>query len=164
MKSWEHRPQEVANLLNPAFCAGVLYRSMEGYAKEHGRNMPYALGFLVLPLILHPDTRATIQGTTRHFQVWINNHQHIKLGLCTRARTLVPFAREALGFLCTAGVVEVQEDDASLAVRGSLRRRRNAQSSSADVRECSAKAAILGKWLSRVNSAATVYVSLGLIP
>jgi hypothetical protein len=169
MKSWEDRPQEVANLLNPAFCGRVIYHAIDGYGGHPHREMPYALSFLVLPLILHPATRDTIKATTRHLQVWLNMNQQIKVGLATRARTLVPYAREAVTFLCQSRILYVNEENASLVVCKSLRRRKQTRNSAertagGDVADCTQKAVVLGRWLSRVNSPAAIYASFGLMP
>ena len=79
MKAWEDRPPEVASLLNPAFCGQVIYRCVEGFTETENAPMPYPLAFLVLPLVLHPPTRASVNANTRHFQVWLNAHQPIKI-------------------------------------------------------------------------------------
>jgi len=57
MIPWEHRPIEVANLFNPAFCGEVIRRCGAGYSAKLQTGMPYALAFLVLPIVLHPATR-----------------------------------------------------------------------------------------------------------
>lgn len=166
MKEWDDRPQEVANLLNPAFCGRVIYHAIDGYAHQQQRQMPYALTFLILPLVLHPATRETIRGSTRHFEVWLNVNQQIKVGLATRARTLVPYAREALTFLCQSKTIRVTEENACLEIRNRLRepKKRKTVAAAGDVRDCTQKAVILGRWLGRVNSSAAVYATLGLMP
>ena len=102
-------------------------------------------------------------GTTRHFQVWLNGNQQVKLGLATRARTLVPYAREAMTFLCQTGTVEIQGPDASLAILKNLRRVRRRVPLTDDFQDALQKSDILGKWLSRINSPTTIYASLGLM-
>lgn len=165
MKTWDKRPQEVANLLNPAFCARVICSCIQGHAAEDNRPMPYALGFRVLPIVLHPSTRATMQGSTRHFQVWLNANEHIKLGLASRTRTLVPHAREAFTFLWQTRMIAVRQPDASLVITKRLRRSpRGGFPVSVDTSDCLSKAALLGKWFARINSPTTIYASLGLMP
>jgi Family of unknown function (DUF6521) len=98
MRRWEDRPQEVAHLLNPAFCGQVIYECALSYAAQSERGMPYALAFLVLPIVLHPGTQQTMNSRTRHFLVWVNSNQHIKVGLAERARALISYSREAITF------------------------------------------------------------------
>ena len=165
MKRWEERAIEVANLLNPAFCGRLLYESINGYRDHESREMPYALLFLVLPLVLHGPTRSHISGATRHFQVWLNGHQEVKLGFAQRARSLVPYTREAVSFLCSARVVKVLDEAAAFTIAGTLRRRRGTTIQvSEETRDCLAKARIVGRWFARVNSVATVYAMCGVMP
>jgi hypothetical protein len=166
MRSWDERPPEVAYLLNPSFCGCVLFRCAQRYAIEGERKpMPYSLTFLVLPLVLHPATRDTMKGSIRHFQVWLNENQHIRIGLAGRARSLVPYTREALAFLQQTGVIAVHEADAGLVILGGLRSHyRRRFPIGEDTRSCLKKAEVLGKWFARVNSPATIYASLGLMP
>jgi hypothetical protein len=56
MSAWNDRPTEIANLLNPAFCALLLAQAVRGYQEETKVGLPYALAFLVLPLVLHKPT------------------------------------------------------------------------------------------------------------
>jgi ABC-three component (ABC-3C) system Middle Component 3 len=135
MTRWEERPIEVANLLNPAFCGHVIYGCAEAHESEADKPMPYALAFLVLPLVLHSETRSTMKANTRHFEVWLSVNPEIKVGLATRARSLVPFARETLGFLQRSGTLTIRETDAALvmsrqacrAVRATSRKRGDAE-------------------------------------
>ena len=164
MTRWEERPVEVANLLNPAFCGLVIYVCAEAHESGAGKPIPYALAFLVLPLVLHSDTRSTMKPNTRYFEVWLNLNPEIKVGLATRARSLVPFTREALGFLQRSGKLTIRETDAALVVTRALRRPRRRFALGEDTKACLAGARVLGKWFGRANSPATIYASLGLRP
>jgi Family of unknown function (DUF6521) len=166
MRPWEDRPAEVANLLNPAFCGWIIFQCVQSNIDEsEGSPMPYALAFLVLPLVLHQSTRETMKSTTRHFQVWLNGNQQIKIGLAERARSLVPYTREALMLLQQTHTVAVRSSDAALVIQNRLRRIRQRRfSQSEETKECLKKSETLGKWFARANSPATIYASLGLMP
>lgn len=164
MKNWLERPQEVANLLNPAFCGRLIYDCVRGCASEDGRPLPCALGFLILPLVLHPSTRETMSGRTRHFQVWLNSNQQIKVGFSSRARSLVPYSREAITFLLQTGTLEVTSPDACFVIKKRLRAIRRREPVSDDFSDSIRAAGVLGKWISRVNSTSTIYASLGVMP
>src|SRR6202521_325469 len=126
MRPWEDRPAEVANLLNPAFCGWIIFQCVKSHIDESdGRPMPYALAFLVLPLVLHRYTRETMKSTTRHLQVWLNGNQQSKIGLAERARSLVPYSREALMLLHQTHTVAVRDSDAALVLENGLRRIRS---------------------------------------
>jgi ABC-three component (ABC-3C) system Middle Component 3 len=49
----------------------------------------------------------------RHFEVWLSVNPEIKVGLATRASSLVPFTRETLGFLQRSGTLTIRETDAA---------------------------------------------------
>lgn len=166
MKAWQDRPAEVANLLNPAFCGRILFHCVKGYNQESPEfPMPYSIVFLVLPLVLHRHTRETIKGTTRHFHVWLNRSQQIKIGLAARARSLVPHTREALMLLQQTHTIAIRSSDAALLIENELRRmRRRRFPASDETKDCLKKSQTLGKLLARTNSPATIYASLGLKP
>jgi hypothetical protein len=106
-----------------------------------------------------------LQTRPRHFQVWLNGNQQIKIGLAERARSLVPYTREALMLLQQTHTVAVRSSDAALVIQNGLRRMgRRRFSQSEETKECLKKAQTLGKWFARVNSPATIYASLGLMP
>lgn len=166
MKHWEDRAPEVANLLNPAFCGQIIHRCALSHTRESNETaMPYALAFLVLPLVLHRETRQAMSATRHHFQVWLNANQHIKVGLAERARSIVPYTREALVFLQQTEAMRVRTPDAGLVAAARLRRQPRRRFSAGDeTRDCLRKAETLGKWFARASSPATVYASLGLMP
>ena len=43
MRAWVYRPDEVKNLLNPAFCGRVIYGTVAEYQKSTNRDMPFHL-------------------------------------------------------------------------------------------------------------------------
>ena len=65
MKKWDERPNEVKYLLNPAFCGRILFSMINEYQKTANRAVPFPLLFMVLPLILHEDTRNAISRSTQ---------------------------------------------------------------------------------------------------
>mgnify|MGYP000535543387 FL=1 len=72
MKVWSERAQEIAFLLNPAFCGRILYSTIKTYANNSHRALPFPLIYLVLPLVLHKSTREKINSRTQ-LLVWIQN-------------------------------------------------------------------------------------------
>jgi Family of unknown function (DUF6521) len=68
-------------------------------------------------------------------------------------------------FLYQMHIVAISAADASLLIVGQLRQRRQrVPQPGDDTRVCLGKSAVLGKWFARVNSPATIYASLGLMP
>lgn len=163
MKPWHLRPQEVANLLNPAFCAQVLYATVQSHVASNDRPLPYALAFIVLPLVLHRATRDTMDGRTTHFQTWLNGHEEVKIGFSARARQTVPYTREALIFSLQTGSLALAPNG-GLATGTDLKRIRRKVPQVDENEACIGKAAILGRWLANAGSPATVFASIGVQP
>jgi hypothetical protein len=64
MQTWPNRVVEEANLFNPAFCTSLIAKAADEYNKKAHRGLPFALGFLILPIVLHHGTRAALPSTT----------------------------------------------------------------------------------------------------
>lgn len=62
INKWEDRSEEIAYLLNPAFCGVVLCQFIKTYQQKKESFVPVALLYIVLPLILFPETRSSISG------------------------------------------------------------------------------------------------------
>ena len=79
MSSWRGRPQEEVSLLNPAFTSTGLWSAARGYLKTDGSGrsdaLPFTLAFLVLPLVLHRQTRESLPTSTRtSVAVWASDN------------------------------------------------------------------------------------------
>src|SRR5690348_456839 len=99
LNSWVRRPAEVGSLLNPAFCSLLLRASAQGYSRNDSNYLPVSVGFLVLPIVLHKQTREAMPHTARSkLHVWIRENPIVRIGFSRRASELVPFTREALLF------------------------------------------------------------------
>ena len=48
MIEWNERPEEIKYLLNPAFCARIIYSALEEYKKISNKSMPVTLIYLGL--------------------------------------------------------------------------------------------------------------------
>jgi hypothetical protein len=160
MLSWQDRPLEVANLLNPAFCGRLLYHSIKSHEETSGCSLPYALAFLPIPLVLHRATRSKISGHNQQLHVWVNKYPDIKIGLGDRARNTVPFTREALMFMIQLGHIRVG-DQGALSTGHGLKRNSD---SDAEIRNCLKAAEVVGKWLARAGQPSATFAMLGLKP
>src|SRR4051812_8891000 len=97
MSLWESRPREEANLLNPAFCGLIIAQAVEDYVRAIPAGMPFALAFLVLPIVLHKPTRDALpQRTTKAISSWLEENEEYRATFPERAKTLSPYVREAL--------------------------------------------------------------------
>lgn len=161
MLSWEHRPIEVANLLNPPFCAEILRRCFFAYEKQVGDYFPYPLTFLVLPIVLHKKTREMISSKTRdHLDAWLHKHQEVRIGFAERAKQLIPITNEALTFLLNSDSVEVN-DYAKLIMKDYSPNKINEDN---EVSDCFKKSEIVGKWFAKSGNPITIYTMWGVRP
>jgi hypothetical protein len=62
---WSQRPLEQARLLNPAFVGTLLWPCARAYQTTAAQPQPYALSFLMAPVVLHKSTRERLSTTTR---------------------------------------------------------------------------------------------------
>jgi hypothetical protein len=75
---WAFRPVEEASLFNPAIGALLLAKAAAGHYKQVGQGLAYPLIFLVLPAVLHSETRAALPATTRAvMHNWTSEHASI---------------------------------------------------------------------------------------
>lgn len=162
MNPFENRPTEVANLLNPAFCGEILLRAIAQYRTTSGQAFPYALAFLVLPIVLHKRTRESIPLRTRQqLHAWLQEHQEVRVGFAERAKEMVPFTSETVMFLLQLNQLAVSD-------RGELliRRRSGARrvQTTAEIEDCYKKALLVGRWFARSGAVENVFAMWGVKP
>jgi len=99
MQPWENRVVEEANLFNPAFCVALLARTTQEYGRKGGQPFPFALSFLVLPIVLHRQTRSSLPASTLTALLpWIQHNRDQLVDFPRRVSGLRGITREALAF------------------------------------------------------------------
>jgi hypothetical protein len=162
MKRWDQRPIEIRNLFNPAFCGLVLFRSFCGYEEEDSRGMPFSLALLILPLCLHKPSREILVRANRSYLLRVvSSHPELLVDFGRRAKDLLPFTFEALGFLMQLGVFEVQQNGRLKAVPAGVRK---TPTGTAESIACQRVARFLGKEFARVGDRSTLYTTMGVRP
>lgn len=165
MVAWEQRPVEIANLLNPAFCALLLVDSSDGYRANYDGGMPYAIAFLILPLVLHDQTRETLPRTTRtDLHVWLQNHPEVRYEAGRRIVQLIPYTKEALIFGMHHGLINIDGQGALLVQRGMSRRTVPSLHSSSEILVIRKRAAFLGRWFAKLGDPIAIYAMWGIRP
>jgi len=112
---------EIRNIQNPALGAGLLWRFTCGYTKEHSvRNpVPLLLLFLVLPIILHEQTEAFVQGTQKasglrafaaKFGKSENCKQDVLLAIHSRMLSLKKLSLESLRIGIATRLIHLSSD------------------------------------------------------
>jgi hypothetical protein len=166
MQRWSNRAVEEANLFNPAFCAVLLAETSKDFIGKASRPLPFALAFLVLPIVLHRSTREALPGSTvTSLLPWIQDNREHLVNFSTRVRRLTAIGREAILF-------GVQTEALSLGADGALalgpKRRsvtpRRTPFFTAEARECTERAGFVGRWFAVAGSTATIYASWGITP
>lgn len=165
MTAWNERTREERTLLNPGYCANLLWHAARGHTSIGGTALAFEEAFLVLPLVLDRRTREALPRDTRtSLATWLEGDPLARGRIASRAQILAEFTKEALLFGGVHGLLSISEgqvvgvDAWSKAVRKSLR------GSSDEVRETAKKAEFAGKWFALAGAAATVLALMGVRP
>jgi Family of unknown function (DUF6521) len=165
MTPWTERSLEERNLLNPGFCSMLLWHAAQGYTSERSVPMAIEISFLVLPFVLHKETRESLPTNIRaSVPTWVAEHPIVRTRLGERAATLRVFTKESLIFGGSHGLLELAQD--GVRANPDMRRRVNAslKVTSDEVRDCAKRAEFLGRWLEKAGGPETVMTLLGVRP
>lgn len=165
MTSWSQRSIEERNLFNPGFCAMLVWYAAQGYASERSVPLSIELSFLVLPFVLHKETRESLPnniGTS--LPTWLADHPIVRTRLGARASTMRAFTKESLIFGGSLGLLEIAQE--GVRANASMKRRVNAalKATSDEVIDCAKRANFLGRWLEKAGGPETVMALLGVRP
>ena len=156
MRSWSDRSKEAAYLFNPAFCCVVLTSSTVSYSIENKVGMPFPLAFIVLPVVLHKQTRKLLPYNTRtSLAAWIERNPISRVQFYERAISLKPFVREAIS-------LGIQREWLSLKSAHLLSNLTNndvrlfLNQLEGEARECLLRSRLVGKWFANAGSPETV--------
>jgi hypothetical protein len=165
LRRWHERAPDEAALFNPAFLAAVINRAASGYHRETGNPLPFALAFLVAPIVLVRPTREALPGQIRtSMAAWLQEQPRHRLHFPRRAGGFVPYVREGVLYGTACGGLEMAEDGALGAhalVRGSSRRIREATREYGDVMK---KAEFVGRWFGKSGTPDTIMSLWGVRP
>lgn len=162
MKNWNLRTHEVAFLLNPAFCGRVLYSTIKTYNEKANRALPFPLIYLVLPLVLHKETRANINSRTQ-LQLWVQRYPQLLIDFPKRARELVPITNESVEFLLQTGNI-ILTPNGELEISPTLKSLSKTKFVDDEISECLKKGEHVAKWFVAAGKAETIYIELGVRP
>lgn len=156
------RIHEVAYLLNPAFCGRILYSTIKTYNKILNRAFPFPLIYLVLPLVLHKQTRININSRTQ-LLVWVQNCSQLLIDFPRRTRELVLISNEAIEFLLQTGKI-VLTPNGELEIVPTSRTLSKTKYADSEVKECLIKAEHVARWFASAGKTETIYIALGVRP
>lgn len=156
MTAWTQRPAVEASLLNPALIAVLLGAA----AREHGTSgepMPWPVGFLVVPLVLHRPTREALPSSVRtHLSTWITRHPLLRAGFPARAAAMTPLTREGLRVGLRTGALRLE--------RGAILSDLHGKAPPGELRQLQRHAGLVGRWLARTQDPATTFALFGVRP
>jgi len=165
VNSWAERSAEERALLNPSFCAAILWHAARGYAKEGDRYLTLEESFLILPLVLHRETRLLLPSSIRtSLPVWLDRNPLAGQRAGKAASLLAPFTREALLVAGLHGFIALEEGRLRANGEWSVRVTRVIGKASDEVRACADKANFVGRWFAKVGSPPTVLALIGVRP
>ncbi|MFT3698260.1 MAG: DUF6521 family protein [Kofleriaceae bacterium] len=165
MREWEQRSVEEAYLLNPAFCSLLLSEAIHGHHSETGESMTFTGAFLILPIVLHKATREAIpRMITATLATWLDVRPEIILRFPDRARSLVPFTKEAILFGACRSTIRVAQDGALMPGAVVPTTRKYLLEATAEVIDCMKKARFVGRWFGKSGSVSTVMALFGVAP
>lgn len=166
MTAWAARSSEERALLNPAFCAALLWHAARGHETTSGAaGMPFETSFLVLPIVLHAGTRGDLPKTlSTSLPVWLESYPLSRSRIADRARLLVPFTKEAMNFGGLHGLLRFAAGSLVANVDWKKLIQTNIKGATDEVRACMKRSEFIGRWFAATGNAATVMALLGVRP
>ena len=164
MRHWSQRPIEEANLFNPAFNCIVLTSFVIGYMNEGKNSVTYPLAFLVLPTVLHNQTRISLPKTVRtSLACWLQEHSEIRIMFAERAASLTYYTKESIMFGLLHGWLMLREGKlASLKDdKEAIKLQKNLE---LEARECVRAAYFVGRWFAKAGTPETIMALWGVKP
>jgi Family of unknown function (DUF6521) len=163
MTAWAERSRTQAHMLNPALLATITANAAVQFHANSEEGMPWPYAFIVAPLVLHRGTRDALPRDTRtHLTAWVADHPVEHAGFARRALSLRDSVQEGIRFGLRNRLLEV---DRGGGLSGSLAAGRgHTLAKDSEVQRIVARAGFVGKWLTKIEQPATVFVVLGVAP
>ena len=168
MKPWLSRTYEERNLLNPAFCSLVIWHAAKGASSEAidpRISLSFLEAFLVLPLVLHRQTRESLPSRLNtSMPIWIESQPLIIASLPQRAKSLNAYTKEAIIFGGTSNIFKIEDHAFLINDEASRKINKELKQTSDEVRSCMKKAEFLGRWFAHTGTPETVFTLIGVRP
>jgi len=154
--TWGSPAPVLAAMLNPGLVALVLAGSCSGYQHEADSGLPWALSFVVAPLVLHRGARDALpQKVSSHLPVWVARHPAIRAGFPQRAAALAEPLRQGLRFGGRYGGLTPGEDRVVAAQPVS-------SGTEPHLHDLVSKATFVGRWMSKLDQPSTAFAVFGI--
>jgi hypothetical protein len=166
MQPWPKRVVEEANLFNPAFCSMLIGKTASDYQKKSSRALPFPLAFIVLPIVLHNDTRHALpHSTITSLLSWVQENREVLVDFALRMQRLRDITRETILFATQLDTLALSADG-GLIVGDKHRTATDARTGlfTDEARQCVERAGFLGRWFAAAGTTATIYAAWGVTP
>ncbi len=162
-KNWIDRNTIVANLFNPAFCGEIIRVVAMEYNKHTNTKFPFAFSFIVLPILLHKETRDKLPRSVRtYFFVWVENNDYLFYDFSNRSKNMVKYTKEAISFLLAYKRISINEKGE---IETDLNKVKKITGEEYDeYNDILKKAQLLGKLLSFTSDVKSIYSFLRITP
>ena len=155
---------ETLRLLNPAFLATVIGHAAAGYSQLRDEGLPFALVFIVPPLVLHKNTRVALpRMVTSKLPDWVHKNSAELAFLPEHARELQPMIRSAI---LIGSHLDIIQFDNRARIRASEqfdpKTTQKELKKSEEIGEIMKKSHFMGRWLSVSGNQPTVLSILGI--
>lgn len=154
--SWSARSPVPSAMLNPSLLAVVLRSAAAGHRREASAGMPWALSFVIAPLVLHRGSRDALPTRiSTHLPTWVSRESSIRAGFPLRATSLVEPVREGLRFGLRHGVLSLAGDrlEPGRLLRSTL---------PSELDELIRKSTFVGRWMTKLDHPSTAFALLGV--
>ena len=165
MIPWKLRPQEEKGLLNPSFCAMLLWQASNGFRRENSRRMTFEEAFLIVPIVLHRNTRELLPRTIRtSLATWLDENRLVRSSVATRSKLLVPYVKEAISFGLRHDFLNIEDGEIFGVDAWKRAVNKSVRESTQEVTECTKRSEFVGRWFSQAGAAPTVFALFGVRP
>lgn len=166
MLPWKRRAFEEANLFNPAFCGGLIAKTVDDFVSKTDAPFPFVLAFLLLPIVLHRRTREALPASTvTSLLSWLADNREPLVDFPARTRRLKPITQEAIMFALAHHTVAF--DSGGGLVAGSKKvvtTDKTMALFTAEARDCFERARFLGRWFAAAGTPETILAAWGVMP
>lgn len=165
MIEWGERAPEERALLVPSLSAVLLWQAAVGHQAAINSGLPFDTAFLVLPIVLHRETRESLpKSVATSLAVWLDEHPLVRARMADRARVIVPYTKEAIMFGGTHGLLSITGYEVKANPDWKRKVVSGLKGTSDEVRACAKRAEFVGRWFAKAGSSRTVMALLGVRP
>jgi hypothetical protein len=152
---------EIKSLLNPAFCAYVLYEFIKGYQTIDSRGAQYPLIFFVLPIVLQKVIRQKMNGTNAStgLNKWLVDNSEVRIELVQIISGMNYFTKKSLLFGLQSQIISMQNNKI---VVGNNKKIKQPQGWIDERGDIIKKSTLLGKWFAQMEDSATIFTMFGV--